>query len=965
VSDAPNDPHARPLPDLIGGRYRIVSRLGVGGMGVVYKATDLQLNRAVAIKALEDSRLLALSSAGKLRAEALAAASLDHPYICKIYELVETGGDTFLVMEFVEGETLASLLKRGVLPLARTLQIGREIAEGLANAHARGLVHRDVKPANVMITPSGHVKLLDFGVAGADIESTPGDQTRTVSPAMTLHSGTPQYMAPEQAAGQPVTARADLFSLGVLLYECLTGSLPFSGRTTFDYVRHVMQSPPRRLDRVAPETPADLVDLIDKCLEKTPASRPESAGAVVAELRRLSDTLTAPSGSLRTARQARFGRRWQFIAAMAIAVAVLALGWRLVWPRASTDAPARQLRPFVTSAAQESDSRISPDGQWVSFISASGGATEIMVQRVDGGEPRPLTLGSGTPVSQMWSPEGTRLACVLSAGSDWLLQIYPAFFGGTPVQSVSLAALQPKGALALQNVELLRWIDRSIYFVASDPYPSLQRLDLDSPAGMANLSASWKLPGTLRSLDVRPDGRAVVMVLFTGSQEDLWTAGIDGSSPRALTNDAFFERDPVWNGRGDRIVFQSNRGGQIDLWEIDPQSGATTQLTSGDAEKIINSTSADGTLMSFERLSQEARLWRWGPADPAGTQLTEDALSDYSPAVSANGRMVAFQRSQPTPERGTTLIDAKLLIAPFDGRAIASGLRSIASGFAPALSSDGVWMSYLQRTDVQQRAALQVRNLASGTAITLSTSAALPFSLSVPVDWASTTVGWAPDVNELYFVDQTGVSKIRRYRVGDAAAGPPLATAAGDREFIRDLYVSPDRTRLSYLCASPETVAVHVLDLRSGADRVIDTLKGFTSVFGRGWIGDSVVVVRRTALHDDRTGDLEVRVVNPSTGAISTAGTITNAFIATARLHAARRVLYVTRIESGRHNLYEFTLATGVSKPLTRNALPGVTFSGFQPAGADAMIGVRDERRQDIWLIQETGVKRSGNPAGR
>jgi serine/threonine protein kinase len=965
VSDDPNDPHARPLPDLIGGRYRIVSRLGVGGMGVVYKATDLQLNRAVAIKALEDSRLLALSSAGKLRAEALAAASLDHPYICKVYELVEAAGDTFLVMEFVEGETLAAVLKRGVLPLARALQIGREIAEGLANAHARGLVHRDVKPANVMITPSGHIKLLDFGVAGADVESTPGDQTRTVTPAMTLHSGTPQYMAPEQAAGQQVTARADLFSLGVLLYECLTGSLPFSGRTTFDYVRHVMQSPPRRLDRVVPDTPADLVDLIEKCLEKTPAARPESAGAVVAELRRLSDTLSSPGGSLRTAKQVRFGRRWQVVAVVAIGVAALALGWRLIFSGKSADAPARQLRPFVTSSAQESDSRISPDGQWVSFISASGGATEIMVQRVDGGEPRPLTLGSGTPVSQVWSPEGTRLACILSAGNDWLLQIYPAFFGGTPLQSISLAALEPKGGQGLQNVELLRWIGGSIYLAASDPYLSLRRLDVDSPGALANLTASWKLPGTLRSVDVRPDGREVAMTILADGREDLWTAGIDGSSPRALTNDAFFERDPVWNGRGDRVIFQSNRGGQVDLWEIDPRSQAATQLTSGDAEKIIDSTSADGTLMSFERLSQEARLWRWGPADPAGTQLTEDALSDYSPVVSANGRMLAFQRSQPIPERGTTLIDAKLLLAPFEGRAIASGLRSIASGFAPALSNDGAWMSYLQRTDVQQRAALQARNLASGTAITLSTSAAMPFSLTVPVDWASTTMTWAPDVNELYFVDQAGVSTIRKYKAGDAAAGPPLATAAGDREFIRDLYVSPDRNRLSYLSASPEAVTVHVLDLRSGADRVLDTLKGFTGVFGRGWIGDGIVVVRRTALHDDRTGDIEVRVVNAATGAITTAGSITNGFVATTRLHAARRVLYVTCIEHGVHNLYEFALATGLSKALTRNALPGVTFSGFQPAGADAMVGVRDERRQDIWLIQDSGTRRPGNPAGR
>jgi serine/threonine-protein kinase len=228
---------------------------------VVYKAIDLQLHRSVAVKALEERRLHQPGAALRLRTEALAAASLDHPYICKVYELVETATDTFIVMEFVEGETLSSMLKRGAMPLMQTLQLGREIAEGLANAHARGLVHRDVKPSNVMVTPHGHVKLLDFGVAGADVESTPKDATRTLAPQLTAHAGTPQYMAPEQAAGQPVTTRADLFSLGVVLYECLTGRLPFSGTTTFDYVRHVMQSPPKRLDKVAPDTPADLVDL--------------------------------------------------------------------------------------------------------------------------------------------------------------------------------------------------------------------------------------------------------------------------------------------------------------------------------------------------------------------------------------------------------------------------------------------------------------------------------------------------------------------------------------------------------------------------------------------------------------------------------------------------------------------------------------------------------------------------------
>jgi len=442
----------RPLPDLIGGRYRIVSRLGVGGMGVVYKATDIQLKRSVAIKALEERRLHIPGAATRLKNEALAAASLDHPYICKVYELLETATDTFIVMEFIEGETLSSILKRGVLPLLQTLQLGREIAEGLANAHARGLVHRDVKPSNVMVTTHGHVKLLDFGVAGVDVESMPRDETRTLAPQLTVHAGTPQYMAPEQASGQPITTRADLFSLGVVLYECLTAKLPFSGSTTFDYVRHVMQSPPRRLDKVAPDTPADLVDLVDRLLEKTPADRPDSAEAVVTRLRQLEDTLTSPTGDIRTARQVRTGRRWQLVTVAAIAVAVIASTWRFIWPSSSEDVP-RQLRPFVTTSAVESGSRISPDGQWVSFISTAGGASRIMVQRIDGGEPRPLTLTTGRPDSQVWSPDSSQIAAAVRLDNAYVLQVYPAFFGGVPAQSLPL---EP----GVNTVELVRWIGR-------------------------------------------------------------------------------------------------------------------------------------------------------------------------------------------------------------------------------------------------------------------------------------------------------------------------------------------------------------------------------------------------------------------------------------------------------------------------------------------------------------------------
>ena len=951
-------PSPRPLPDLIGGRYRIVSRLGVGGMGIVYKASDIQLNRAVAIKALEERRLHLPGATTRLRTEALAAASLDHPYICKVYELVETPTETFIVMEFVEGETLSSMLKRGVLPLVQTLQLGREIAEGLANAHARGLVHRDVKPSNVMVTPHGHVKLLDFGVAGADVESTPKDLTRTLAPHLTIHAGTPQYMAPEQAAGQQVTTRADLFSLGVVLYECLTGRLPFSGTTTFDYVRHVLQSPPKRLDKIAPETPVDLVDLIDRLLEKQPADRPDSAEAVVAQLRELQDALTAPTGSLRTARQARTGKWWRAIAVAAVVVAAVASSWRFIWPRSASDDGPRQLRPFVTTSAVESGSRVSPDGQWVSFISTSAGESRIMVQRIDGGEPRPLTLGAGRPVSQTWSPDGAQIATAVVADGEYLLRLYPAFFGGEPTLTAKLGALN--------TIDLIRWIGRDLYFkVDTRNGRFLRRVSLDSPSAMTDLSAAWKIDGLLRSVDIRPDGRAVVVAVSKNGQEDLWTMNVDGSAARQLTVDAFFDKDPHWIGQGDRVVFQSNRGGQVDLWQIDVRSQALTPLTTGDAEEVVESTSADGRTISFQQVTKDANVWAFTGGQ--AQQITQDSLNDYSPALSGDGRVIAFQRSQPTPSRGYTILDAKVFVSPFDGRLVAD-TRSIADGFAADLSRDGQWLAYMRMSDRPARMSLFVRDLKGGATHQLSNSATLPSLLLAPVDWATRLTAWSrsgPDV--LYFVDQPDVCMIRRYRAGEESAGPPLAKAADDKVYFRDLDVSPVTGRLGFLSAGAHGVILQELDPVTGAGRDIATFapkENAVSTIGRGWLGRHFVLLRSTRIHEDSTADLEILIVNDS-GTARVAGHITRAFAATARLHLTKRALYLTRVDKGTHNVHEFSLDTGSLTAVTQNALPGVTFSGFQPVGARGILGVREERRADIWLIQQTETPATGRPGGR
>jgi serine/threonine protein kinase/Tol biopolymer transport system component len=940
------------------GHYRIVSHAGAGGMGHVYKALDTRLNRPVAIKAIHDRRLRNGPAAGRLRTEALAAASLDHPYICKIYELIDTDEETFIVMEFVEGETLAAILRRGIPPLSHTVQWAVEIGEGLANAHARGLVHRDLKPSNVMVTPHGHVKLLDFGVARQDVSGTPDSDTRTSPGGVSSTEGTPQYMAPEQASGGAITTRADLFSLGVVMFECLTGMLPFEGATAYDYVRHLLSDAPRPLYRLAPQAPADLVQIVEHCLEKSPAKRPDAAASVVAELRHLAEAIASPHTTLSTIRATRRQRRRVGIALVAAVAVTAAVGWLWQQRRAGPEPLARRSRPFVTWPSDESGSRISPDGRWVSFLSMRGGSTQLFVQAIDGTDAKPVVLPAGNVLSHVWSPDGRTLACVLRQADDVTLHIVPAFFGGVPLQSKAIVP-------ALNGIRLLRWLDRVVYLQTEDRggsgRRSLQRLDLDS-GSLASVSGSWKVDGALRGFDVRPDGKKAAYTLSSGGQEDLWIANLDGTAAERLTSDASFKRFPMWVGKGSTLIFQSNRGGPTDLWEMSPATGRSWPLTSSQTEEEPESSSADGSVVSFQQASEAATLWNWDESGRKPRQMTADALSDLAPSPSRDGRIVAFQRSKPSPSVGSLLMDSKLMVGLLEGAAFRADPRPIADGFAARLSPSGEWLAFFQRGPAPTRMVLQIKRVDTDRTLTLSTTCPLMSYSMFPAAWAEQNPAWNPAGTELYFLDQPDGYSLRRYRLDAAAPEAASLASAPAGDLLRDVHVSSDGRRLAYLVRSGRTFALHTLDLGTGSDRTVSHFDGNT--FLRGWTRSDaeLVIVRQLRVHDDGTTDFEVAGVSPQ-GTMRRAGTIDHGFAVTTRLVTGRALLYVTRSVDGIHNLYAFSLATGAMHAVTENGLPGVTFSAVEPLAGGDVIGVREERKKDVFLIEATPSLARG-PAG-
>ena len=923
------------------GHYRVVAALGSGGMGVVWKAIDTRLNRPVALKAIRDTEPGNIDAVLRLRAEALAAASLDHPYICKVYELLETGSATLVVMEFVEGETLGDILSRRTPSLAETLRYGSEIAEGLGNAHARGIVHRDVKPNNVMVTPHGHIKLLDFGIARVNTDAGLTQSGLTLPGDI---PGTPQYMAPEQALGRTLDGRADLFALGVLLFRCLTGRLPFDGQTRDEYIQQMLAGKVQSLATLAPATPQPVIDVVNACLQTQPSARPESALVVAETLRRYAEALSTGSHPVSAAPPKGLPRWALQLAGLALVAGALALG-AYKWP-ADTDevGVAGSLVPAVTWPSAEFDARISPDGGWLSFISDRDDNSRIFMQAIEGADPVPVSV-PGAVLSHVWSPDGRELAAVVRQGNDNFVMVVQAFFGGSPRVSIPLDR-------ALNQAYLRRWIGTALYLDVdrSKPTRSLLRLDLSS-GEIADISASWRSHPVFRSIDVSPDGARVAMDGNLNGQSDMWVSNRDGSGLQRLTDDASVERDPMWT-TADTLVFRSNRGGQLDLWQLTVSSRRLAQLTSSQMIESASGSSADGGTIAFAQTSSVPSLWRLDLGTGTSRQLTGDALGDFWPSMTHDGRVMAFQRAKPTPSEGFQFFDTRVLVGSFTGGSLTT--QVVDDGFAARLSPDGKWLAYFQRTALPGELRLRVKNLETAEGHLVSERCPLPTvsAISPPTDWIGQSVTWSPVGARLFFIAQGEQGPEIRAANLLGPPAPDILYSAPPKAEIRDLRISPSGHALAYLLKTAADVEVHVFDLTANRSTVIAKEKGQSrALYLPGWSTDSAVVLLRGT---PKAGLFHMQISELTIdGGRRAIGAVDDAAIPTAKIDHRGGRLFLSRSTAGVQNIFSMSLAEGATRQVTTNESPGVSFAGVQPLGDNALVFARDERKQDVWLVQK------------
>lgn len=925
-------------------QYKIVSALGQGGMGEVWLAEDTRLNRKVALKLLPVEFAGDIDRVRRFEQEARVVIALNHPNIVTLFDLGRCEDEYFMATEYVDGRTLRIfMLERGKLPPREALAIAIQIAAALAAAHKAGIVHRDIKPENVMLRHDGYVKVLDFGLAkirgGAGGESLVTPISITEAGAV---MGTVRYMSPEQARGMRVDERSDIFSLGVVLYEMLTGAAPFDGATASDVIASILRSAPAPID-----ASGELNRILMKSLAKDIQERCQCVEDFARDLKRISraldfqtqladsqqgphehpqNTTATEAPAIKTATSAGAMRRplavWKYL----LGAAIMALVFFAVWQRISTQRGSfeSEILPKlkvsrvagwkVGPEVNRMLVRLSPDSNLMAFSLAQNEQTDIYIKQFNGGEPRKVTDDPWLDMSPVFSPDNQQIAYLSKRGGKTEVWLIPSLGGpGRMVKAFDSTLWM-----------LVHWSrdGRRLFYEAQQ---NLFALDLASGETTPVTHFDPKR-SDIHNFSLSTDESWIAYEANGDRGQQIWALSVADDEAIKVTSEGDENKYPMWLADGQRIVYSSKRNGifQICVAWLDRRR-KPVQLTFGSENVAPWQISSTGQKIYYASATTEADLSLLGLPGGNERPLGADLELDLFPKFSPDGQSIVFQRI----DGDINFFHGSLYSSRLDNNEAPA--RLAVDGFDPRWSPDGSQLAFLRYTNdsVELRA---IRNDGAEDRV-LAAGKGLFDSFSVhPYDWAQpNNFSWAPDSRSLaYSSRKSGASNIW-IADRDGAGNTMLSNNAdGQLKLISPIW-APGGNQLAYLgqplAEGDQRRTVFINE--TGRNRALYQsdlqirMIGWTLPGDRFWVATTEQTIVTFPV------DIEVLALPLDHGAPETLVRLPAIYFNSLSLSPdGERLSFVSR-QSGNDEIWLLSLKNGRREKLTANSNPNIYLSGL------------------------------------
>jgi serine/threonine protein kinase len=967
------------------GHYEIVKQLGAGGMGEVYLARDTKLNRRVAIKILRENLLSDEQANRRLLREARAAALLEHPAICAIYEVSETADCNFIVMQFAEGETLAEILNNKRLSVKNALDLAIQIADALTEAHSRGIIHRDIKPANIIVNEKNQAKILDFGLAKFVEAETNTETTQRLNSSGAV-MGTVPFMSPEQLRGQRLDSRTDIFSFGALLYEMLTGRQVFGRENNAETISAILNDEPEWSP-----IPVKLQPILQKSLRKNKDFRYESAQDLAEDLRDVlnggkydeplqsKDISTLPTGRVVTEESPQLKKRqfyfWQntdekfrerretgeikdeqtaetkrarlnpsILVSVLIIFSVVGAFLLFYWQFKKTDDSGnshafRSVRLVAWKSgagSNDSDYRVSHNGKMIAYSSSqTDGIEGIYVKQTAEGEEIHVTRDEWRNLSPIWSPDDQRIAYVSVRDNQPGIYVSPSFGGtATPIKITEKT-----------HISLRQWSkDGAAIFYEQGG--NLFRLDLTTreTAQITNFADSPS--GNDRYFSLSPDEKQIVFCDKLDGQDDIWTIPLAGGSPVRLTDDKDEKLRPRWHPDGERILYNVERDNDLQIKIAYTDTRAPVQVTRGEGNYELIDISPDGTKIYYTTWEKKSDIGGVHLETKEEFEVAAGIESELWAAPAPDGKSIAYQTND-APNLTAYLQESILVIKTTTNQT----KQVLGKGYNPRWLPDSRHLAFLRWNEAEQKYQLWLVNTVNRQEKQLTTDNALSPSISLmPV--ARSEIGefdFAPDSRRFVYINSKSP---RNVRLGSVDSSETINLTNNDNAKI--IYFSPLYSRDGKLVVfvslerpadKTQKPTWRVLLLEQGKSKEI--FSGTASLRLVGWSASGrEIILETTDGVMNAIIPLNVKLIQISlTGGNRTIATLENIWARSMTLSANGMTAAFSARRNDKDDIWTVSLDNGEAKKITANGNTRLFYANpaFSPDGKTILFDKQDQ----------------------